>query len=82
MTEREFCYWLQGFFEMRPDAEPISGEQSKAIKEHLALVFTKITPSFTVTDAPSFVPLAEGHGTSQQLQGVSGPGVMNLRAYC
>ncbi len=41
MTERDFCYWLNGFAELHglaPDPE-----QWAMIKEHLALVFTKVT---------------------------------------
>jgi hypothetical protein len=38
MTSRDFCYWLQGFFEI---AEPdkLTAEQVCTIRQHLALVF-------------------------------------------
>jgi len=37
MTSRDFCFWLQGFFE----------RQTKIVKAHLALVFKhEIDPSF------------------------------------
>lgn len=48
MTAREFCYWLQGYFEIhgnQPEPpEPnnfgvITSEQAKTIRKHLALVF-------------------------------------------
>lgn len=42
MTEREFCYWLQGFFELT-DTKNISETQTEVIKEHLSLVFNKVT---------------------------------------
>lgn len=54
MTSRDFCYWLQGFFELsqpgnsvtQPGAIVISAEQSYRIKNHLALVFKhEIDPS-------------------------------------
>jgi hypothetical protein len=35
----KFCYWLQGFFEMT-NAETMTPEQVKMVKEHLHLVFT------------------------------------------
>lgn len=41
MQSRDFCFWLQGFFELResvPDGS-ITGDQVEIIKEHLALVF-------------------------------------------
>lgn len=43
MTEREFCYWLQGLFEI---AEPtmLNETQCAMIRDHLKLVFTKVTP--------------------------------------
>lgn len=42
MNEKEFCYWLQGFFEMT-DATSLTDEQVEMIKRHLALVFTNVT---------------------------------------
>lgn len=53
MTSRDFCYWLQGYFEINevPRAEPfdtaaLSKEQVACIKKHLALVFVhEIDPS-------------------------------------
>lgn len=41
MTDREFCFWLQGFVELNGDLP--TKEQWKSIKEHLQLVFTKVT---------------------------------------
>lgn len=43
MNSEQFCYWLQGFFEMT-DSKNLSEAQVKMIKEHLALVFQKVTP--------------------------------------
>lgn len=52
MTSRDFCYWLQGFLELR-EAEPgvntmqgLNGFQTEAVRKHLALVFKhEIDPS-------------------------------------
>lgn len=46
MTARDFCFWLQGFFELaNPEAE-LSIGQKHEIKNHLALVFKhEIDPS-------------------------------------
>jgi hypothetical protein len=44
MDALQFSYWLQGFTELQPDLEAPTPEQWKAIREHLALVFTKVTP--------------------------------------
>lgn len=40
MGSRDFCYWLQGFFEIGgvPD-EGLTRDQAEMIRRHLALVF-------------------------------------------
>lgn len=42
MTPEQFSYWLQGFVEMNGGKMPTEG-QWKAIQEHLATVFKKVT---------------------------------------
>lgn len=51
MTPEQFCYWLQGFAEITganvgfgSNPQPHEWE---VIKDHLALVFKKETPSYT-----------------------------------
>jgi hypothetical protein len=45
MTSRDFCFWLQGYFEVSGE-KTISGDQVETIKRHLALVFChEIDPS-------------------------------------
>jgi hypothetical protein len=49
MTAREFCYWLQGFFELQ-EAQgvmpPLTAQQTQTLKNHLAMVFKhEIDPS-------------------------------------
>jgi hypothetical protein len=41
MKATEFCYWLQGYFELHGDigAEGLSKRQVDLIQSHLALVF-------------------------------------------
>jgi hypothetical protein len=46
MTPENFCYWLQGFFEIQNPSQ-ISESQIQEIKNHLALVFNKVTPMQT-----------------------------------
>ena len=47
MTSRDFCYWLQGFFELNPGVDLITTKQAELIKRHLALVFKhEIDPSY------------------------------------
>ncbi len=49
MTSRDFCYWLQGFFELRDasvDVIPVSPAQIGIIRNHLNMVFKhEIDPS-------------------------------------
>ena len=47
MTSRDFCYWLQGYFEIVGVANmPISATSTEVIKKHLAMVFIhEIDPS-------------------------------------
>jgi len=52
MKSRDFCYWLQGFFELQdgsttPPTQHLSATQVAAIKAHLSMVFVhEIDPSF------------------------------------
>lgn len=43
MTSEQYVYWCQGFVELTGGVHP-TPEQWKMIREHLALVFTKVTP--------------------------------------
>lgn len=43
MTEREFCYWLQGLLEIG-GVRPLEAREVQIIADHLALVFEKVTP--------------------------------------
>jgi beta-xylosidase len=52
MTSQEFCFWLHGFFEIGGKSE-ITAEQAQIIKDHLELVFTKVTPE-RQSNAPHF----------------------------
>lgn len=52
MTSRDFCYWLQGYFEIREahasglGAPEFNAQQVAMIRSHLALVFKhEIDPS-------------------------------------
>lgn len=45
MTSRDFCFWLQGFFELTGEVG-MSKEQTETVQRHLSLVFThEIDPS-------------------------------------
>ena len=45
MTSRDFCYWLQGYFEINGTSK-LTVEQVTCVQKHLALVFKhEIDPS-------------------------------------
>ena len=50
MNERDFVYWLKGFIELTGDSSP-NFEQWQMIKDHLALVMTKVVHKGTVTNS-------------------------------
>lgn len=54
MTAEQFAYWLQGYAELN-DAPP-TAEQWQAIRDHLALVFNKVTPDYTGPRINPFPP--------------------------
>ncbi len=46
MKSVEFCYWLQGYFELNPPGA-LTAEQTQCVRAHLALVFKhEIDPSY------------------------------------
>jgi hypothetical protein len=52
MTERDFAYWLQGFFEIGKEGEvwsDLTPEQIDCIKNHIALVRTTQKTSVLLT---------------------------------
>ena len=57
MTPEQFAYWLQGFAELNPGAP--TQEQWQSIRDHLALVFTKVTPVMPTTPYTTFGPFWE-----------------------
>lgn len=45
MTQEQFVYWLQGFFELNHDGQPLT-KREQMIKDHLKTVFHKVTPNY------------------------------------
>jgi len=44
MTPEQFCYWLNGYFEVSY-INDLTSDQVQIIKDHLATVFNKVTPN-------------------------------------
>ena len=47
MTPEQFCYWLQGMFELT-NTRSLSEKQLEVVRNHLQLVFTKMTPDVEI----------------------------------
>ena len=55
MTPENFCYWLQGWFELNKTIdhrEGASKETLAMIDNHLKLVFNKLTPKISDKEEP------------------------------
>lgn len=50
---RDFAYWLQGYFELTDDKE-LDENQVNIIKDHLGLLFNKVTIDRPFVDWGSF----------------------------
>lgn len=49
MTPEQFCYWLQGYFELNEhgvEHTVLTPQQVQIIKDHLKLVFNKVTQTY------------------------------------
>ena len=44
MDSKNFAYWLKGYFEIS-DSKKLDEKQVQIIKDHLELVFNKVTPN-------------------------------------
>jgi dihydroorotate dehydrogenase len=83
MKSENFCYWLRGFFELTNNKE-LSEQQVQMIKNHLALVFVKVTPDLNKWDVSNMFDLTTTYSgiTAQGLCGESPLSDPNQRKYC
>lgn len=80
MTAEQFTYWLQGYAELN-DAPP-SEQQWQAIRDHLALVFNKVTPQRVLEGLPG-TPVYQSPSMLQPLRATcSTPGGMAPTTIC
>lgn len=82
MSPQEFCYWLQGFFELRDDhggPTSISAAQAECIQKHLALVFENKTGT---APAPIASPQQEKSLAAALGQGQRSLSGHHLRTWC
>lgn len=66
MTPRDFCYWLQGFMELKQHeangTHYLNREQIEEIKNHLDLVFKKDTPDLTPAETQGYFQTIDEEG--------------------
>lgn len=48
MDATNFVYFLKGYFELNDSHQQLSAQQVQIIKDHLDLVFNKVTPNYSV----------------------------------
>ena len=67
MNTIDFCFWLQGYFEMS-EADHLDQNQTKILKEHLSLVFKhEIDPLRESETTTSFDVLNTTHSSNDSL---------------
>lgn len=64
MTPENFCYWMQGYAELTNDLP--TPAQWNSIKEHLNLVFNKVT---SPVDKRKIVPAIDGRFLTDVING-------------
>lgn len=55
MTERDFAYWLQGFFEISGEARTLSSSQIACVRRHIALLRTTQKTSVLATSIDALI---------------------------
>lgn len=66
MSPENFAYWLQGFIELTKGQAPDLA-QWKAIKEHLDLVFNKVTPPVDEDNMKATIDMKDAEKTIEDL---------------
>ena len=68
MTTQNFCYWLQGYFELTGTDAFLTDEQSKTIRDKLQSVFVKQTTDRSIPTHCREVSLLSAESPSNQEQ--------------
>jgi hypothetical protein len=59
MTPRDFCFWLQGYLELRTIPLDMTAEQVAIVKQHLALVFVHSIDPAIEAERPGTKPVLD-----------------------
>ncbi len=79
MTPENFCYWLQGYFEISESKE-LTEEQINIIKSHLELVFNKAPKMYRMPDFKQWEIMGSGYSASSGYSGYCG-GILGHSGY-
>lgn len=55
MSPENFCFWLNGYLEIS-NAKSLGEKETQEIRNHLKLVFTKLTPNLNEIFPPTYTP--------------------------
>ena len=80
MDAQQFAYWLQGFAELNQTAP--NDEQWRAIRDHLALVFHKVTQHRLYGEVLPAKPVDAGLGTTVLARCMGGQQCTHLPGTC
>ncbi len=79
MKSVEFCYWLQGLFELAKPTE-LNAEQTELVRRHLSMVFVhEIDPSYPPEQQSGLNKLHVGTPENPPSIGGTGPGGVTYR---
>lgn len=81
MDPLSFAYWLQGYFELTDSGQQMSAQQVQIIKDHLDLVFTKVTPNYTPISSNYFFPFVGDGITDESLKPIEYCGMPPVSQY-
>ena|ERR1700677_4103069 len=85
MQPNEFCFWLQGLFELCPDLKCLTEAQVKMIRDHLNYVFEgkpSVAPAPYATSTPFVQTTYPGIGGGSTISGAILPDSPILTTVC
>ena len=69
MYSVDFCYWLQGYFELTEGDQPLTKRQVQVIKNHLHLVFKHEIDDLYEGDKQELQDIHDGKSTGNYPEG-------------
>lgn len=70
MNSQEFCYWLQGFFELSPNCSTLTEVQVQSIRNHLNMVFVHDIDPQAIAPGVNAKPNLVGPAYQEHLQNI------------